>query len=221
MSRRDVKAGEPPPKPRSYRSPERERRAQETRARIVSAAQSLFLADGYSATTVRVVAQTAGVAEQTVYLVFKNKPALLDAVIDAAIGGATGATWSRQLEKALAQPPEQLLREFARAVTGVMTRTARILAVAEAAATTEPELAQSRARGHAAMRKQFEQVAKTLHDHAAPTGPINQKDAAATIYALASDAVFLRLTDGYGWSAQRYGKWLADVLVATLLKPDA
>lgn len=45
------------------------------------------------------------------------------------------------------------LRDFAGAVAGLMTRTAHILALAEAAATTEPELAQSRARGHAAIRK--------------------------------------------------------------------
>jgi hypothetical protein len=142
-------------------------------------------------------------------------------VIDAAIGSTTGTTWSRQLEAALVQPPEQLLRAFGHATAGVMERTARILAVAEAAATTEHELAQSRARGHAAMRTQFERVAKVQSDRAAPRGRIDERDAAATIYAFASDAVFLRLTDGYGWSPRRYGKWLGDVLLATLLDVHA
>jgi len=207
------------PERRTYRSPGRERRAQETRARIVSAAESLFLADGYGATTVGAVARRAGVAEQTVYLVFKNKPALLDAVIDTAIGGPTGATWRRQLETALTQPPEQLLRALAGATAGLMKRTARILAVAEAAALTDPELAKARERGHTAMRAQFERVASALHERGTLAGPISDRDTTATIYALTSDAIFLRLTEGYGWNARRYGKWLGDILVATLLEP--
>ena len=215
MSDGPVKPNGSEPRRRSYRSPERERRAQQTRERIVSAAESLFLAEGYAATTIRTVAHKADVAEQTVYLAFKNKPALLDAVIDAAIGGPTGATWRTQLEAALTRPPEQLLRDFAHATAGVMQRTARVLAVAEAAATTDRDLAASRERGHAAMRAQFQRVAAELHRHQALT--MRQRDAAATIYALASDAVFLRLTDAYGWTARRYAKWLGDVLVAALL----
>lgn len=215
MSRRPVKPDQP--ERRSYRSPSRERRAQETRARIIRAAGSLFLADGYSATTIRAVAREAGVAEPTVYLVFTNKPALLDAVIDAALGGATGATWRNQLEAALTRPSEELLSEFAKATAGVMERTARILAVAGAAATTDPDLAESRSRGHAAMRAQLERVAAQLHAHEALV--VSRPDAAATIYALASDAVYLRLTDGYGWNTRRYATWLGDVLRAALLKP--
>ena len=217
--RRAVKAGAASSERRSYRSPERERRAQETRARIVAAAESLFLTDGYAATTIRAVAHKAEVAEQTVYLVFKNKPALLDAVIDAAIGGPTGTTWRTQLEAALTRPPEELLREFAAATAGVMTRTARILAVAEAAAITEPELAESRKQGHAAMRSQFERIAQALHEQRALAAQIRPRDAAAAIYALSNETIFLRLTDGYGWSKRRYGTWLADTLIATLLQP--
>lgn len=73
---------------RPYNSPERKLRALQTRARIVSAAHELFLERGYFPTTVRAIAETAGVAEKTVYLAFASKPALLDAVIDAAIAAA-------------------------------------------------------------------------------------------------------------------------------------
>jgi AcrR family transcriptional regulator len=185
----------------------------------VGAAESLFLTDGYAATTIREVAGRADVAEQTVYLVFKNKSALLDAVIDAAVGGPSGATWRTQLETALEQTPERLVREFARAASGVMERTARVLAVAEAAAASDHDLAAARERGHAAMRAQFGRVAARLHEHRALA--MRERDAAATIYALASEAVFLRLTDGYGWTTRRYARWLGDVLAATLLKPPA
>jgi TetR/AcrR family transcriptional regulator, regulator of cefoperazone and chloramphenicol sensitivity len=202
--------------PRSYRSPGRERRAQETRARIVSAAESLFVTDGYSATTIRAIARKAAVAEQTVYLIFKNKPALLDAAIDAALGGPSGTAWRTELEDALTRPPEQLLRAFAQATARVMERTAPILAAAEAAATVEPELRDSRERGHRQMRKRFQQVADTLQDLKALAG--SSEHATATIYALTSEAVYLRLTNGHAWDSETYGQWLGDLLVATLLR---
>jgi AcrR family transcriptional regulator len=213
-----VKAGVPRTR-RSYRSPARERRAEETRARIIAVAESLFVTEGYLATTIRAVADTAGVAEQTVYLVFKNKAGLLDAVIDAAIGGPSGDALRSQLDAALTFPPEQLLRAVAAASAGVMERTARILAVAEAAATVDPDLDELRERGHAAMRARFARIATTLHDSRPLPATDDARATAAILYALTSEAVYLRLTDGYGWTTTQYSNWLADLFITTLIQP--
>src|SRR3954451_23616995 len=65
----------------------RRQRSARTRARIVETAAGLFLAEGYLATTIEVVAEQAGVAVQTVYYVFGTKPNLLAAVLDVTIAG--------------------------------------------------------------------------------------------------------------------------------------
>ena len=62
-------------------------KARRTRRAIIDAARHLFLTDGFAATTMPAVAAAAGVAVQTVYKAFANKPRLAKAVFDAAIAG--------------------------------------------------------------------------------------------------------------------------------------
>jgi AcrR family transcriptional regulator len=57
---------------------------EERRSAIVDAALPLFLAQGAGVTT-REIAQAAGIAEGTIFRVFPDKTALLDAVIEAAL----------------------------------------------------------------------------------------------------------------------------------------
>src|SRR6188472_1770701 len=57
---------------------------EERRSAIVGATLPLFLAQGAAVTT-REIAQAAGIAEGTIFRVFPDKTALLDAVIEAAL----------------------------------------------------------------------------------------------------------------------------------------
>jgi AcrR family transcriptional regulator len=67
------------PKPRAAALPVEERRSA-----IVDASLPLFLEQGAAVTT-REIAQAAGIAEGTIFRVFPDKTALLDAVIEAAL----------------------------------------------------------------------------------------------------------------------------------------
>jgi AcrR family transcriptional regulator len=60
---------------------------EERRSTIVAATLPLFLAQGAAITT-REIAQAAGIAEGTIFRVFPDKTALLDAVIEAALDPA-------------------------------------------------------------------------------------------------------------------------------------
>src|ERR1700712_4570364 len=72
---------------RSYRSAGREERARLTRRRIIEAASAVFLARGYSGTTIRSIAAHADISVPTVELLFGTKAALLKTAIDVAIAG--------------------------------------------------------------------------------------------------------------------------------------
>ncbi len=189
----------------------------ETRAQIVTAAHKLFLERGYLPTTIRAVADAAGVAEKTVYLAFNNKAALLDGVIDAAIsGGEQHARQTLQDQTTTLDAPPEILRAFSQTAAAIMEHTARVLSMAESAATIDPELADLGERGHVAMRQRFEGVAAALSAYGALAPGVSESHAAATIYALANDSVYLRLTDGYGWNSDDYADWLEHVLTAVL-----
>jgi len=88
MSERVVKAtGGPDPARRGYRSPKREQAALETRRRIRSTAERLFLRDGYIPTTTRAISREAGVAEMTLFNAFPSKAALLSEIVRVNLRG--------------------------------------------------------------------------------------------------------------------------------------
>lgn len=62
---------------RTGRQTARAERSRRTRSRIVVAAATLFLRDGYVQTTRSAIAEEAGVANQTLYISFKGKAAFL------------------------------------------------------------------------------------------------------------------------------------------------
>src|SRR6266446_2327154 len=65
------------PVKRRYKSPRRQEQAAETQTRILRAAHDLFASQGYGRTTIVEIAEAAGVAVETVYAAFHNKPTLL------------------------------------------------------------------------------------------------------------------------------------------------
>jgi AcrR family transcriptional regulator len=73
---------------------------EERRSAIVAATLPLFLEHGVSVTT-REIAQAAGIAEGTIFRVFDDKTALLDAVIDAALDPAPAERAIRAIDESL------------------------------------------------------------------------------------------------------------------------
>jgi AcrR family transcriptional regulator len=85
----------------AYRTTERgEKRRKERRAQIVAAAQQLFAARGYEATSMQQVVAEAGTSIGNCYFYFRNKDDLLKAVIED-VNTAIG----REIDAAIAQIP--------------------------------------------------------------------------------------------------------------------
>lgn len=76
--------------PRPYSSPLREAEAARTRRRIVEAAGVLFARDGYAVTTMKAIAEEAGVSVQSVHLA-GPKAALLIAAFEVSFAGDEGS----------------------------------------------------------------------------------------------------------------------------------
>src|SRR5689334_16863161 len=62
-------------------------KSRQTRQRILRAANELFVDQGYGSTTLQGIAERAGVAVQTIYFAFGNKPSLLKELVDVTIAG--------------------------------------------------------------------------------------------------------------------------------------
>ena len=196
---------------RKYDVTSRRAAAAATRDRICAAAEQLFVRDGYARTSIRAVAKAAAVAEATIYLTFPNKAALLDAVIVRA----TRDNPSEDLDAIAAAPPEEVLARLASSNAALMSRAGRLIALGESASLMDAELRPLRERAHRELRAAFRVIADRLDD--AGLLRAGAPESADSLYAIASESTYLRMTEGAGLSPDRYARWLTDTLSAILL----
>jgi AcrR family transcriptional regulator len=208
-----------PVKKRSYESAVRTEQAARTRARILDSAGELFEADGYGRTTIRQIAEAAGVAADTVYAVFGSKARVLTALIDLRLGSASGAGNVMERPEALAVRDEPVQRRqlhlFAQDMAAISSRVRPVYEIMRTAAAVEPEMASVFAEMDGYRLGNMRRVAEWL----AARKPlrVDVDRAAQIIWALASPDVARMLCDGQGWSDDDYADWLEETLARTLL----
>lgn len=197
---------------RRYDVTSRRAAAAATRDRICAAAEKLFVGDGYARTSIRAVAKAAAVAEATIYLTFPDKAALLDAVIVRA----TRDNPSEGLDAIAAAPAEEILPRLASSNAVLMARAGRLIALGESASFMDAELRPLRERAHRHLRAAFRVIADRLDD----AGLLRDgaQESADSLYAIASESTYLRMTDGAGLSTDQYAHWLTETLGAILLR---
>lgn len=207
-------------KRRSYDSPVRQEQAAQTRARIVEAAGDLFEAQGYARTTVRQIADAAGVAVDTVYATFGAKPRVLTALIDARLSGGTGVANVMERPEALAVRDEADQRRqialLAHDLATVMARVGPVFEMMRTAASVEPAMAEVYAEMQGYRLENMRHAIRWI----AARGPLRLTvaRAAETLWALAAPDTARLLVQSRGWSTKQYGDWLADVLTRVLLE---
>jgi TetR/AcrR family transcriptional regulator, regulator of autoinduction and epiphytic fitness len=208
---------------RSYSSARREAQARETRRSILDAAHELFVATGYAATTIQAIAERSNVAVQTVYAVFGSKRELLRQLIERTIVGGGDAnddqvpiTERTAAQSIAAEPDPRRRAELDAAISrSIIERIAPIVRVAAEASASDPELAEIMEAVKAARRQEMTTAARIL------VGPDRQppdpEHAAATLYVLYSPQVADMLIGDYGWSPDRYEKWLARMILQAVI----
>jgi len=197
----------------------RQRKAQATRRRVLDAAETLFVRDGYAATAITAIAAEADVAPQTVYAVFGNKRSILTGLLAARVAGddepaplRTRPQW-RDLE---AEPdPQRLIALLAAIATGIGSRVAALYDVLAAAA--DPELAGDYQRQQQARHADQRRLARALAGRGALRTGLTESHATDVMWTLASPQTYRALVLDRGWSAADYQRWLAEVLACSLL----
>ncbi len=201
----------------------RKERAARTRLVIIRAATEEFRSSGYQGATMSAIAIRAGVAVQTVYFVFHTKPALLTATIDNAVMGEDGpvppdqtAWWQ---EGTTTTDGQRAIELFVANVAVISARAATLDRVAQAASTTDPEVADLISH-HESLRTQgFRSYIDTLVNRGLLKDGLDAAEATDVLLTLSGSDVFLNFTEARGWTAGRYVVWTTDALCVLLLKP--
>ena len=198
----------------------RRERSRRTREAVVAAANELFLDRGYVTTTIGAVAERAQVSEQSVYYLFGTKPALLGAVLAAAIGGGDPVPVIEQPwvgDLACAPDGATAIDHLVASGIEIVARTAAIYGVVQRA-SADPDvgalLEDTRRRRRTDQRRLVELLAEA--GHLRPGADV--ATAADVFYGLVNEEVYLLLTVDCGWSHARVRAWVTATMEHELLR---
>jgi AcrR family transcriptional regulator len=207
---------------RRYESPRRAAQAAQTKQDILSAAQRLFLRDGYAGTTVAAIAQAAGVVVETVYRSYGGKAALFKAVVEAAVAGGVAraqvAVEDRPAIRAVIEEPDphRKIDRYVATQPGIYARSGPLVRALRAAAATEPELAEVWQQLEDQRRAGMANFGRSLAESGALHPWLTAEQAGDILWTLASHDVHERLVVQCGWPPERFTQWLAATLKQTL-----
>jgi TetR/AcrR family transcriptional regulator, regulator of autoinduction and epiphytic fitness len=213
----DVKNSE-----RTYSSPLRKHQAAATRQAVLDAARSLFIGQGYGATTVEQIAAAAGVSKPTVFTAVGNKQAVLSAVRDVAMAGDDEkvAVADRPLASQVRSEPDpyRAVELLAELFTGIGGRYAEIDAVLRGAAHSgDPDLRTMWQTSEEQRLFGARMWVTTLAEKGSLRPGVDVETAVDVLWLYMAPDQYHRLVHGRGWSPERFQEWMSDTLCRLLL----
>lgn len=202
-------------KPRNRRQVQ----AAETRVVVVDAAAELFLGNGYVSTSIEAIASRAGVAIQTIYNSVGNKPALLSAVLDAAVAGPnsprTVAEFMAERVAGAADVPAVVAVLADWFAEGMPRSRATFAAIGQAAAV-DPAVARLRDERARQRLANYRHAAAAIRERGGLGNGMDDDEAAAVIFAVGHPDSYATLVEACGWSLPRYRSWVYASLLGAL-----
>ena len=207
---------------RSYDASRRRALADSMRQQVIEAAKPLFISQGYEATSMRQLADAAGVSLQTLYNAFGSKFGLFSALMDVIVAGdhepvALSDRPETQALRAI-ENPERLVRAIVAAAVPILSRLNVIYPTLRAAASSDPEVAEAHQRF--TLDARYTDY-RPLGGHLARIGAlpphIDAKRATDILWTVLSPDVYDLFITHRGWTVDEFERWAAESLTATLL----
>jgi AcrR family transcriptional regulator len=205
-------------KKRSYTSQTRHAQAAQTRSHILKAAKELFQAEGFDRVTINKLAQAAEVSMPTIYALFKSKRGVLQALIDEALPPEQHAALVD--DSMQEQPAKKRLGITAKLARHIYDAERGLMDILRGASVVAPEFKElEQEREQRRYERQGEYVKKLMKDDSLAKGLTLQK-ARDILWALTGRDMYRMLVVEAGWTSDEYEKWLAQLLVQSLLNTE-
>jgi AcrR family transcriptional regulator len=202
---------------RSYHSPARQRQAEETRRRILTAARELLASRGYVGMTMEAIAEAAEVSPKTVSAVVGSKREILAELVNPDAFDAVVQQLLTQLRSS--QEPLQrigLVVLITRRVYESLASEFELLRTAGVVALELAELArQIETRRH--HRQSY--LIGDLHEQGGLRHDLSVEEANDVLWSLTSYDLYRLLVLERRWSPERYESWLTNLLIEHLIQP--
>lgn len=207
---------------RTYRGEHRARQAklqtQATAARILAAARRTFVDAGYLGTTIRAIADAAGVAEPTVYAHFGSKRAILEALVDEVKAASAAPELEATYERA-ADTEERLAAGFA-VLRRHFEAAADVDRVIRDAERQGENLGLDTGVGDDGRRAHARRVVSRLRRDGRLRPGVPAREAADVLFLLSSLETYDALVVASGWTPAAYERWLVGAASRLLTKEE-
>jgi AcrR family transcriptional regulator len=218
---------DPKPSPvkrkRPYASVRRREQARQTREAILDTARRLFLSDGFAPTTIAAIAEGGRVSVDTVYKTFGGKPGLVRAICEQGLAGEQHMHAEARSDalQATERDPRAIIRGWGALTTEIAPRVAPILLLVRAAAGADPEMAGLQAEMNAQRLERMTHNARNLAAANHLREGLSVELAGEIMWTYSSPELYELLVLTRGWTLERYGAFLAEAMIAALLRPEA
>lgn len=206
---------------RGYHSPRRAEQAATTRRAVLNAARDLFVANGYSATTVAEIAARARVSLDTVYATVGRKPALLRELVETSISGASQAVPAEQRDYVARIGATPAARDkisiYAVAITEIQQRMAPVFLALRDAATADRDCAQLWAQIGKRRAQNMLLFAADLRSTGELRSDLTDQQVADIIWSMNAAEYWVLLVHERFWTPDQFAAWLTDAWTRLLL----
>lgn len=208
---------------RRYDSSGRQAQARRSREAVLDAAQRQFLGAGYAATTVAAIAHEAGVSAKTIYKAFGGKPGLVRAIYERGLTGwGTVPAYQRSDEmRAREGDPRTIMRKWGSLTAEVGSRVTPILLLIRSAAATDPNMAALLKDSNEHRLERMRHNARALADRGFLRTGVTRAQATDVLWTCSSPELYELLVLQRGWSLPRFGRFVAELMIGTLLPEPA
>jgi AcrR family transcriptional regulator len=207
---------------RKYDASGRREQARARRRAVVRAARELFERDGFQATTIAAVAESAGVSAESIYKGFGTKAALAKAVFDAVLAGDDEPVPIAERPEAEAVRAEpDVRRKLALYVDGLgrrQQRSAKIQIVIRDGRHTDQALAGIWRQLLDERLIGMTMLGRHLHETGQLRPGITVDETADLLWTYIAVEQYELLVLNREWPLDRYTTWLTDALVAALCR---
>lgn len=203
---------------RHYDSTERQKKAEESRQRILQAALRLFSRHGIDTVTIEQVAEAAQVSTASIYASFKSKTGLLEALAHSIMLGPHYEVAAKRFEGVT--DPRVALQVTASIARGIYEREHQELGLIRGAAAYSPSLKRLEAKLEKIRRDLQESRARLVFDKTPALHPLGLDRVRDILWMFTGREFYRMLVLDRGWSPDEYEAFLARTLTDTLLPKE-
>ncbi len=202
-------------KKRPYRSTARNTQAAQTRSRIMASAKDLFESEGFELVTIEKIAHAAEVSIHTIYSLFQSKRGVLRALMDEVL---PIEQFDVLVEKSVQEKsPKNRLCISAKIARQMYDAERTQMNVFRGAAVLAPEFKELEKEKEMRRYNRQEVTIKAMVKEKSLIKGLTETKARDILWAFTGRDFYRMFVVEQAWSSNDYEKWLAQLLINTLV----